>query len=227
MARLNKLMKFAEMRTFSNVFQNFDPTNPRLLGAFDTEIDLKGKWSEKHFKNNKPLVLELACGRGEYCLGLAEIYPDKNFIGVDIKGARLWRGATNAREKNLENIAFLRTRIEQLELFFGENEVSEIWITFPDPFEGKENRRLTANKFLDVYKKLVSANASIQLKTDAISLYEYTQEVLSNRSDIKVLVDDNDIYKQEVSADLSIKTYYERMHLAMGKKITYIKFMFI
>ena len=222
MARLNKLMKFAEMRSFSNVFQNFDPQNPKLIGAMDKEIDLKGKWNELHFKNDNPLVLELACGRGEYCLGLAELFPNKNFIGVDIKGARIWRGATNAREANLNNIAFLRTRIEQLELFFGENEVSEIWITFPDPFEGKENRRLTANRFLDQYKKIVGENAIIQLKTDAISLYEYTQEVLDSREDIKVLVDDNDIYRQEVSPQLNIKTYYERMHLAKGKKITYI-----
>ena len=227
MGRLNKLMKFAEMRTFSNVFQNFDPTNPKLVGAFDKEIDLKGKWNELHFKNNKPIVLELACGRGEYCLGLADLYPEKNFIGVDIKGARLWRGAVNAQERNLENIAFLRTRIEQLDLFFGENEISEIWITFPDPFEGKESRRLTANKFLDKYKEIVSKNAIIQLKTDAISLYEFTQETLQSRSDIKILVDENDIYKQEVSPALSIKTYYERMHLAKGKKITYIKFLYI
>ena len=220
-------MKFAEMRSFPNVFQNFDPKHPKLLGALDREIDLKGKWNELHFKNNKPIVLELACGRGEYCLGLAKLFPDKNFIGVDIKGARIWRGATNALEEKLENIAFLRTRIEQIELFFGKEEVSEIWITFPDPFVGKESRRLTANKFLDKYKTFLKKNAIVQLKTDAISLYEYTQEILGERPDVKVLVDDNDIYKSEVSPSLSIKTYYERMHLAAGKKITYLQFVFI
>ena len=227
MARLNKLMKFAEMRSFSNVFQNFDPIDPKLIGAFNKEIDLKGKWNEKHFKNNKPIVLELACGRGEYCLGLAKLFPEKNFIGVDIKGARLWRGATNAIEEKLENIAFLRTRIEQLDLFFGENEVSEIWITFPDPFEGKESRRLTANRFLDMYSKIIKEDALVQLKTDAISLYEYTQETLASRPDIKVLIDDPDIYRKEVSLALDIKTYYERMHLSKGKKITYIQFKYI
>lgn len=220
-------MKFAEMRSFSNVFQNFDPTNPKLIGAFDKEIDLKGKWNELHFKNNRPIVLELACGRGEYCLGLAKLFPEKNFIGVDIKGARLWRGATNAREEKLENIAFLRTRIEQMDLFFGENEISEIWITFPDPFEGKESRRLTAKRFLDMYKTIIKKDAIVQLKTDAISLYEFTQETLASRPDIKVIVDEPDIYKQEVSPALDIKTYYERMHLAKGKKITYIQFKYI
>ena len=220
-------MKFAEMRTFSNVFQNFDPRDPKLIGAMDQEIDLKGKWNALHFKNNAPLVLELACGRGEYSLGLAKLFPQKNFIGVDIKGARIWRGAVNAQSEKLDNIAFLRTRIEQLELFFGEEEVDEIWITFPDPFLGKENRRLTANNFLDKYKKIISAEAKINLKTDSRELYEFTQEVLENRSDVMVLIDNPDIYQSEVNATLDIKTYYEKKHLAQGKKITYIQFVFI
>lgn len=220
-------MKFAEMRSFSNVFQNFDPTEPKLVGAFDKEIDLKGKWNELHFKNNGPIVLELACGRGEYSLGLSKLYPKKNFVGVDIKGARLWRGATNAREEKLDNIAFLRTRIEQLDLFFGVDEVSEIWITFPDPFVAKESRRLTANRFLDMYKKIIKENGVVQLKTDAKTLYEFTKETLEERSDIEVLVDNHDIYREEVSPSLDIKTYYERMHLSKGKKITYIQFKYI
>ena len=220
-------MKFAEMRTFSNVFQNFDPQDPKLLGAMDKEIDLKGNWNKLHFKNNAPVVLELACGRGEYSLGLAKLFPEKNFIGVDIKGARIWRGAVNAQNDHLNNIAFLRTRIEQIELFFGENEVNEIWITFPDPFLGKENRRLTANNFLDKYKKILSPGAKMQLKTDSQELYEFTQEVLESRADIKVLIDNPDIYKTEVDPTLEIKTYYEKMHLAKGKKITYIQFIFI
>lgn len=227
MARLNKLMKFAEMRAFSNVFQNFDPQDPKLIGAMDKEIDLKGKWNELHFKNNAPIVLELACGRGEYSLGLAKIFPEKNFIGVDIKGARIWRGAVNAQNDKLDNIAFLRTRIEQIELFFGKDEVDEIWITFPDPFLGKINRRLTANIFLDKYKQILSDNGKIHLKTDSIELYEFTQEVLESRSDIKVLINNPDIYKSEVDPTLEIKTYYERMHLENGKKITYTQFIFI
>lgn len=220
-------MKFAEMRTFSNVFQNFDPRDPKLVGAMDKEIDLKGKWNELHFKNNNPIVLELACGRGEYSLGLAKLFPNKNYIGVDIKGARLWRGAVNAQEDQLDNIAFLRTRIEQLELFFESKEISEIWITFPDPFLGKENRRLTANVFLDKYKKILAANAKLQLKTDSRELYEFTKEVLESRSDVKVLIKNPDIYKSEVDPTLEIKTYYEKMHLAKGKKITFTQFVFI
>ncbi len=227
MARLNKLMKFAEMRSFSNVFQNFDPREPKLIGANNREIDLKGNWNKLHFHNNNPIVLELACGRGEYSLGLAKLYPGKNFIGVDIKGARIWRGATNAKEENLHNVAFLRTRIEQVDLFFGPEEVSEIWITFPDPFLGKESRRLTTNKFLDKYKQFVSKGALLQLKTDSIDLYEYTREVLASRKDVQILVDNADIYKGEVNEQLAIKTYYERKHLAEGKKITYIQFVFI
>ena len=220
-------MKFAEMRTFSNVFQNFDPRDPKLIGPMDQEIDLKGNWNKLHFKNNAPIVLELACGRGEYSLGLARLYPEKNFIGVDIKGARIWRGAVNAQEENLNNIAFLRTRIEQIELFFGKDEIDEIWITFPDPFTGKENRRLTANNFLDKYKMFLAPNGKVHLKTDAMSLYEFTQEVLDSRADIQVLVDNPDIYKKEVDPTLQIKTYYEKMHLAAGKNITYTQFIFI
>jgi len=215
------------MRTFSNVFQNFDPQDPKLVGAMDQEIDLKGKWNELHFKNNAPIVLELACGRGEYSLGLAKLFPEKNFIGVDIKGARIWRGAVNAQDDKLDNIAFLRTRIEQLQLFFDEGEVDEIWITFPDPFLGKENRRLTANNFLDKYKNLVAPGAKLNLKTDSRELYDFTCEVLENRPDIKVLINNPDIYKTEVDPTLEIKTYYEKMHLAKGKKITYLQFIFI
>ncbi|MCL4121913.1 UNVERIFIED_CONTAM: hypothetical protein GTU68_030932 [Idotea baltica] len=193
----------------------------------DKEIDLKGSWNELHFKNNAPIVLELACGRGEYSLGLAKLYPSKNFIGVDIKGARIWRGAVNAQNDKLDNIAFLRTRIEQLELFFGNNEVDEIWITFPDPFLGKENRRLTANSFLNKYKNILASNAIMHLKTDSQELYRYTKEVLENRPDIKILVNNPDIYSTVVDPTLEIKTYYEKMHLAKGKKITYLQFTFI
>jgi len=144
-----------------------------------------------------------------------------------IKGARIWRGAVNAQSDKLDNIAFLRTRIEQLELFFGEAEVDEIWITFPDPFLGKESRRLTANNFLEKYKKILAPGAKVNLKTDSRELYDFTREVLENRSDVEVLIDNPDIYKAAVDPTLEIKTYYEKMHLAKGKKITYLQFIYI
>ncbi len=227
MAKRNKLMKFAEMRSFQNVFQNFDPKVPILITANDKEIDLKGQWCKLHFDNDHPLVLELACGRGEYSLGLARIYPDKNFLGVDIKGARIWKGANIALNEEIKNVAFLRTRIEILNKFIDEKEVDEIWITFPDPFVAKENRRLTSPRFLDMYKTLLKDDGVVHLKTDAISLYEYSLEVLGKREDIKIEVSDPDIYSHEVSDELVIKTYYERMHLDKGKKITYLRFKYL
>ncbi len=225
MARRNKLMKFAEMRSFPNVYQNFDPKDPKLLGINDEYFQLKGQWAEKHFKNNNPITLELGCGRGEYSLALAQMYPERNFIGVDIKGARIWKGATIATEKGLSNIAFLRTKIEQIDLFFGPNEVEEIWITFPDPFVAKENRRMTAHSFLDRYKKFLKQGHTVNLKTDAISLYEFTKEVLADRKDVEIQEDNSDIYAGEVSEILNVKTYYEKIWLAEGKKITYLRFI--
>ena len=141
MGKKNKLKKFADLLSYPNVYENYDPKFPALLKNKDTEADLKGRWASDHFHNNHPIILELACGRGEYTEALAEAYPECNFIGVDVKGARIWQGATSALEKKLFNAAFLRTRIEQISLFFGENEINEIWITFPDPFlrESKEN----------------------------------------------------------------------------------------
>ena len=151
MSRRNKLEKFAALWTYSNVYENFDPTKPQLTGENGEIVDLKGKWNEKHFKNDNPLILELACGRGEYSLGLARMYPDRNFIGVDVKGARIWQGASIALKEELNNVAFLRTRIEQITNFIGQGEVDEIWITFPDPFlrKSKSNRRIDFAKFLE------------------------------------------------------------------------------
>ena len=150
MSRRNKLQKFAELLTFPNVYENFDPENPQLIGLNGMPVDRKGKWKKEHFKNDFPITLELACGRGEYSLGLGRMYPERNFIGVDIKGARIWKGARIALEENLTNVAFLRTRIEQIALFFDPEEIDEIWITFPDPFlrKSKANRRLTSCRFL-------------------------------------------------------------------------------
>ncbi len=227
MAKRNKLQKFEQLNSFNNVFQNFNFEKPALVGAHGETIELKGNWVKEHFGNDKPLVLELACGRGEYSLALAEKYPDKNFIGVDVKGARIWKGAIIAKEKKLENVAFVRTRIEQLALFFGLGEVSEIWITFPDPFlkKSKANRRLTSKYFLDSYKNVLKEHAVCHLKTDNTMLYEYSLEVFEEE---RVIVNykNADIYSGPLYIpELEFKTYYEKMHLEKQLKIKYIQFM--
>jgi len=223
----NKLKKFGDLLSFPNVYENYDPKFPKLLLDQDTEVDMKGQWISKHFQNNHPLVLELACGRGEYTVALAEAYPNKNFIGVDVKGARIWKGATYALDNQLNNAAFLRTRIEQITLFFGESEVDEIWITFPDPFlrESKENKRLTSAKFLDRYQKIIKPGAIFHLKTDDPTLYEFTLNTISQYDGATLIYTKDDIYQDELDfPELEYKTYYERSHLAIGRKIKYIKF---
>lgn len=223
-------MKFSELVSFPNVYENYDHKNPTLSGVDLEEVSLKGVWSKTHFHNDHPLVIELACGRGEYSLGLGQMYPEKNFVGVDIKGARIWKGASTALEKNLDNVAFLRTRIEQIDLFFGENEVDEIWITFPDPFlkDSKENRRLTSPNFLKRYVTFLKPEGTINLKTDSPQLYEFTKEVLSQQENVEVLYDNDDIYKTELDfTELALKTYYEKMHLEDNRLIKFIKFKFI
>lgn len=226
MARRNKLKKFNELLSFTNVYENYDPTNPRLMSNETTEIDLKGKWKEVHFKNDNPLVLELACGRGEYTLALGAANPAINYIGLDVKGARIWQGATRAIEQDLTNVAFLRTRIEQIGLFFDENEVDEIWITFPDPFlrESKINRRLTSHPFLERYKPILKTGGCINLKTDDPTLYEFTQETFAECTYLDVTYDRDDIYSQPLDfSELEYKTYYEKKHLEIGRKIKFIK----
>ena len=155
MARRNKLQKFSEILSFPNVLENYEYKEIKLVGKDGEEVDMPGFWAEKQFKNNQPITLELACGRGEYTLALGARYPNRNFIGMDIKGARIWRGAKNALDQGLENVAFLRSRIELVQHFFGSEEVDEIWITFPDPFlrDAKANRRLTSPPFLALYRK--------------------------------------------------------------------------
>ncbi len=226
MARRNKLKKFNDLLSFSNVYENYDPTNPKLLANEIEEVDLKGKWKSGHFNNENPLVLELACGRGEYSLALAKDNPNVNYIGVDIKGARIWKGATIAQEENLNNVAFLRTRIEQINLFFAEEEVDEIWITFPDPFlrKSKSNRRLTSIQFLNRYKDILKRGGIIHLKTDDPTLYEFSQEQFEECDFVEVLYDRDDIYAQSLDFDaLKYKTYYERQHLEKGRIIKYIR----
>jgi len=219
----NKLQKFTELLGFSNVYENFDPEHPKLLADHGKVVSMENGWSKDHFKNTNPLILELACGKGEYTLGLASKYKDKNFVGVDIKGARIWKGAKMALGKKLQNVVFLRTRIEQLNLFFQKGEIQEIWITFPDPFIKKENRRLTAPRFLDIYYSLLEDSGIVHLKTDSRELYEFTLEVIKNHNHWKLLNHSSNIYKKElIHPDLSFKTFYENMHLSQGKKITFI-----
>jgi tRNA (guanine-N7-)-methyltransferase len=219
-------MKFAEILSYSHVYENYDPAQPRILGKEGVEVDLRGKWANSVFNNNKPIALELACGRGEYSLGLAKLYPDKNYIGIDIKGARIWEGATKSLKENLNNVAFFRTRIEQTPLFFGPGEISEIWVVYPDPFlrESKENRRLTSPNFLTRYREFLKPGSLLHLKTDSEELYDYTLQTFSEDDGVKL-----EFYSPDISGlnlpppELQISTYYEKMHLAEGKKIKYIK----
>ena len=227
MSRRNKLQKFAEVLSFPNVYENFDAKQPGLSGKDGEPVEMNGQWAKKHFGNDRPITLELACGKGDYALALAGRFPERNFIGVDIKGARIWRGAKYALENKLENVAFLRTRIEQLPCFFEKNEVAEIWITFADPFlkKGKENRRLTSSPFLDRYKKLLQPGGLIHLKTDNPTLYEFTLETLADRKDYPLLFHDDDIYAKPLPMpELEIKTFYEKQHLAIGRTIKYVRF---
>lgn len=210
----DKLRRFAELETFTNVFQ-LTPVH-------------KGKWNADYFKNNNPIVLELGCGRGEYTVSLAKFFPHKNFIGIDIKGARIWRGAKTGMEENISNMAFLRIEIEQLEEHFNENEVDEIWITFPDPQPqiSRERKRLTFNRFLDMYKKILKPEGIVHLKTDNDGLYEYTLEKIKELN-LNVIKHTSDLYKEEWLDDvLSIQTTYEKIYRDKGKNINYIQFKF-
>ena len=221
----DKLRKFAEMATFKNVFQNMSYKEPRLYGANNQAVDLKGKWSSQYFKNENPITLELACGKGEYTLALAEKYPDRNFIGVDIKGNRIWRGAKTALDKDLANAAFLRTKIELLHHFFDPKEVEEFWITFADPFLKKPNNRLTAPRFLSMYRSISQSNAMMNLKTDSPELYSFTQGVIM-AEDLSIEIDCINVYEPglELDDNLFIKTHYEKMHLENDRVIKYLRF---
>ncbi len=223
----NKLFKFEALRQLEFVYENLDPENPQLTDSKNNVVDLKGKWCSEHFGNSNPLVLELACGRGEYSLGLAQLFPEKNFLGLDIKGARLFQGSEKAIALNLKNVAFLRTRIEQIGLFFAESEVDEIWITFPDPFlrESKSNRRLTSIPFLERFYPILKTGAIVNLKTDSDELYDFTLETLSQQNLFKQTIANDNIYAAEVTDEsLLIQTYYERMHLANKKTIKFVSF---
>ncbi|MBC8464363.1 MAG: tRNA (guanosine(46)-N7)-methyltransferase TrmB [Bacteroidetes bacterium] len=215
----NKLRKFAEMETYQHVEQ---PSLEELKKGFA----LKGKWKKEFFKNDKPLVLELGCGKGEYSVGLARKYPDKNFLGLDIKGSRMWTGATEAKEEGLANVGFLRLSIEFIEMAFAESEVDEIWITFPDPQLKKRraNKRLTHPLFLKRYQNLLAKEGYIHLKTDSQFLHGYTLGVIEGEG--HVLEDaTHDLYNAMVEREhMEIKTHYEGIYLAKGQPITYLRF---
>lgn len=213
-----KLTKFAEMALYKNVFQY------TFKDLQEAPFPLKGKWGENYFKNNNPIVLELGCGKGEYTVGQARICPNKNFIGMDIKGTRMWSGATDAIENKLENVAFVRTQIELLEHFFDTNEVSEIWITFPNPQMKKVNKRLTSCRFMKKYSKILKQHATIHVKTDSNFLYTYTKAMIEENQ-IEMLFDTNNLYQSEIKDEiLSIQTFYEELWLNRGVNIKYLKF---
>ena len=212
----DKLRKFAEIETFANVYE------------LDAGKALKGKWSKMHFKNDAPLVLELACGKGEYTVNLAQLFPAKNFIGIDYKGNRIWRGAKTAIEEGINNVAFLRIQIEQILDYFDADEVSEIWITFPDPQPqiSREKKRLTAPRFLEKYKVILQESSPINLKTDNDDFYAFTLETIEQLG-LKLHVRTEDLYRSDlVDEVLAIKTYYEKKYLAHDKNINYVRFSF-
>ncbi len=224
MGTKNKLFKFSQLATFPNTYQNYRIEEPLMTDFKGEMVDIKGKWLTHHFKNENPITLELACGGGEYTLELARKYPNRNFIGIDIKGNRLWKGARVALAENLDNAAFARMRIEKITNFFGKNEVDQIWITFADPFLKKPNRRLTAPVFLDRYKEFLVEGGTINLKTDSPELYEFTMEVLQE-GNYPIEYYDDDIYSKPLPIqELEFKTYYERKHLEAKKTIKYVRF---
>lgn len=223
----NKLKKFSILSSYENVFQNPNAKTIEVLDCHGHVRHLKGKWHEDVFGNDNPIVLELACGRGEYTVALGESNPHINYVGIDIKGARMYEGARIADEKKLKNVAFLRTRIEQIQAFFDSGEISEIWITFPDPFlrESKASKRLTSLRFMTAYKNILAHGGIIHLKTDDPDLYLFTLDTWHDPlASVDIVYTNEDIYAEElVFNELLHKTYYEKMHLLDGRKIKYIR----
>ena len=218
-----KLAKFAEMETFSNVFQY------PFSVVDNVPFEMKGYWRELYFKNNHPVVLELGCGKGEYTVELARLYPEMNFIGVDIKGARMWTGAKQALEAGLKNVAFLRTNIEIIDRFFAESEVQEIWLTFSDPQMKNAHKRLTSTFFLNRYRKFLVDGGIVHLKTDSNFLFTYTTCMVKENK-LPVVFSTEDLYHtegldEETHKILSIQTYYESMWIERGLNIRYMKFL--
>ncbi len=206
------------MEKFHSVIQ------PDFHEVFNKDHKLKGKWNTLIFKNKNPIILELGCGKGEYSIGLAEKFPSKNFIGIDIKGARIWRGSKTVIEKGLNNVVFLRTRIEVINSFFSTNEISEIWLTFPDPQKNKAKKRLNSPPFLNRYKEFLVDKGIIHLKTDSLLLYLYNQAIIKENN-LNCLISTRNIYSEEYEgAEYSIRTFYEKQFLEKDKLINYQKF---
>ena len=214
----NKLAKFDDMAGYPHVFQY------PFAALQEKGFDMKGQWHERFFKNDHPIVLELGCGRGEYTVGLGRMFPDKNFIGVDIKGARMWTGATESLQSEMKNVAFLRTNIEIIDRFFASDEVSEIWLTFSDPQMKKATKRLTSTYFMERYRKFLKNDGIVHLKTDSNFMFTYTRYMIErNRLPVDVMAED--LYHSGMADEiLSIKTYYEQQWLDRGLNIKYIKF---
>jgi tRNA (guanine-N(7)-)-methyltransferase len=232
----NKLARWIELGSYDNVIQ------PLIGDISAKDHPIKGKWNQQLFKNMNPIVLELGCGKGEYTIGLAKAFPQNNYIGIDIKGARMWSGAKTANEQNLPNVAFLRTRIEFINSFFSEDEVAEIWITFPDPHPGgrNSNKRLTSPWFLNSYRHFLKNKGLIHLKTDNKEIYDFTSRVLSDNN-LEAIFTTNDLYSEKITITdlpsensgisgsffddiLSIRTHYENIFLETGLRINYLSF---
>ncbi len=221
----DKLKRFAEVETFHNVFQ---PSMEEAKAGFK----MKGNWHNDYFKNNNPIVLELGCGRGEYTVGMAKMYPEKNFIGIDIKGSRLWRGAKTGVEDGMKNMAFVRSKIDFIECLFAKDEVSEIWLTFSDPQPKRPRKRLTSRLFIERYKNIMKPNGIINLKTDSDLLFEFTLEQIEEYK-YKKLLSSWDVYgelvpnteDEDLKRLMEIKTFYEQKWLEEGKKIKFVKFI--
>ena len=212
----DKLRRYAEIASFKNVLE------------LDEGKEFKGVWSKKQFNNDLPLILELACGKGEYTVNLAKLFPDKNFVGLDYKGNRIWRGAKTGLEENIPNVAFLRIQIEHILDYFQAGEVSEIWITFPDPQPqvSREKKRLTSPRFLDLFRTILKPHGILHLKTDNDALHAYTHEKIAELG-LQLHVRTQDLYRSDFADEvLSIKTYYEKKYLAHDKNINYLKFSF-
>ena len=225
----NQLKKFAELETFHNVFQ----CGAREMVEDSPVVAMRGKWHAEYFHNENPIVLELGCGRGEYTVGLAARYPNKNYIGIDIKGARMWAGAKQAELAGMKNVAFLRTNIEMLTHFFAPGEVAEIWITFPDPQMKKATKRLTSTYVMQRYAELLQENGLIHLKTDSPFLYTYTQAMVKENSYL-LLVDTSDLYntdqtlgivnqESDIEEARALQTHYEHQWLDRGLTIKYLR----
>ncbi len=219
MGRIRKIERFDDMREFPHVFE----PDGRLILTSDYEM--KGRWNELFFRNDKPIVLELGCGRGEYTVALAQKSPDHNFIGVDIKGARMWKGAKESLQLKLDNVAFLRCRIEFLFRMFAQNEIAEIWITFPDPQARKPRKRLTSSRFINSYLNMLIPGGKIHLKTDSALLHEYTLSLLKWNGLVPYQCTSNLYSSNLVDEVLSIRTHYESGFLRIGIPITYLSFV--